>query len=515
MSSRIPVNVLQAFLSSHWAMTPEAMRKCYAVIMRQGLGVDAVQRELGHRLENARTVTVRDGVAYLPVRGPMIRYGDSFDAICFGATSYEGVARDLEVAMRDSSVRAVVLNLDTPGGELSGCLDLGEQVHQADARKPIYALASGACASAGLIVAAGAREIIANPSAIVGSLGVCMAIRDRSKADADAGIEDIEIVSSQTPRKHIDPTTPDGRAELQRVVDDLADVVGAQVARHRGMDAATILADLGAGALYVGEVALRGGLVDRIEYTEDFHSRLVAELARPSASLSRPVRAATAATPAASLQLETTMKFKKGDKVRVAKGTSGPIAAGTTGEVDAVAKESDAATPYRVTFAGGAVSGFVAESALVAEGEYVEETEEERKKREADEAASSAPEGTEGAPKKKEEEETPEAKAVAAERARVLGIQALAMPGEEELVASCIADPTCTVEGAALKLRQAQAKAPTDRLAARRTADAGLPRAGGAGAGAAPPAPAKSAGAARVIAAIGRVFPGKKAASTP
>jgi ClpP class serine protease len=516
MSRRVPDAVLQAYLSSFWAMTPEAIRKCHAIITRQTPGPEAVAKERGRPLENTREVHVRDAVAYIPIRGPMIRYADSFKAIS-GATSYEALARDLETSMRDSTVRAIVLDLDTPGGELSGCLDFAEQVFQADQRKPVYALTSGMCASAGYIIAAGARRIIGNPSAVVGSLGVCVSIEDRREADAMEGVRHIEIVSSRTPKKNVDPATAEGRQEMQVVVDALADVVGAQVARHRGLNANTVLEDFGAGVIVVGAQALAAGLIDAVQYSEDFHSELVAEIGQrtfPSARVTRPTAAATSA---ASLQQELTMKYAKGAKVRVAAGSASVIPVGTEGVIDQVG-DAKAANPYGVAFAGGSTIAFLGEkdledAAKPAAAAPGEEEEEEEPAAAATPAKAAEGDEDEEGEDEEEEEATPEARGAKAERSRVLGIQALALHGEEQLVQACIDDPTCSVADAALRLRQAQAKVPGDRLAARRSAEAGKPRAGVPGV--ATPKPGQTPRSARVIAAIGRVFPTKRKEPAP
>lgn len=517
MSTRIPDTVLQAYLSAHWAMTPDAMRKCYAIITRQTGDLDAVARELGRPLDNTRSTTVRDGVAYIPVRGPMIRYAGSLRAVS-GATSYEALAQDLETAVRDSTVRAIVLNLDSPGGELSGCLDLGEQIRQADEQKPVYALASGTCASAGYLLAAATRRITANPSAVVGSLGVCLSIEDRSRADAAAGIQHIEIVSSQTPRKNADPATEEGRAAYQRVVDDLADAFGAPIARYRNVRAETVLQDYGAGVVIVGAQALAAGLVDAIAYTEEFHAQLVTELSAATPPRARAARSiASAAAPTASLHQEPTMKYKKGAKVRAAAGAT-VVKAGTEGTVEEV---RDGVGFYRVAFAGG-VSAWCAEDQLTAAAKpKAADAEEEEEKDEppagaegdGDEEEEEEPAGAEGDDDEEEEEdeEAPAARTAdpaRTERERVLGIQALAMAGEDELIEACVNDPKCTVAEAALKLRTAQAKRPGDRLAARRAADGGKPRAGVVITDRAKPGVTPRA--ARVIAAIGRVFPQAK-----
>lgn len=519
MTPRLPMNVLRAFLSMHWAMTPEAMRLCHRILTRQGAGPEAVAAELGHPLENSWTASVRDGIAYIPVVGPMIRYANSFKAIS-GATSYETIARDLRAALVDGSVRGIVLNLDTPGGELSGCLDVAEQIRQADERKPVYALASGTCASAGYALAAATRRIVGNPSSITGSLGVCLAIEDDTEAKREAGIRDIEIVSSQSPYKNLDPSTDEGRAALQLVVNDLATVYGGAIARYRGLSDGEVFERYGAGRVIVGEKALAAGLIDEIAYSEDFHAALVDEL-RTTGPRVRAVRSNAAADGSpAQPQQEPTMKYKKGAQVRVAAGGASVVADGTEGTVDEVLASAGL---YRLALAD-------CKQVLLAEDQVADpETDEEKKAREKAAKANAETDEEEldedGKPKAKpkaegDEEELDEdgkpkgkqaasasQRAAKAERERVLGIQALAQPGEEALVQACIDDPSCSVADAALKLRQAQAGKPAARLAALKRADGAMPKAGVPPVN---PAAKQSPGAARVIAAIGRVFPSAK-----
>jgi ClpP class serine protease len=527
VSDRIPQNVLRAFLNSHWAMMPDAMRRCYSVITRQGIGPEAVAAELGRPLDNTRFASVRDGVAYIPVVGPLLRYGNSLKAIS-GATSYEALARDLHEAAQNTTVRAIVLNFDTPGGEVSGCFDLAEQIRQADAIKPVYALNSGQCASAGYLLAAACRRIIGNPSSLTGSLGVCLAIEDDRIAKLEEGIVEIEIISSQSPHKRVDAATTEGRAELQVLVDDIAHAYGAAIARYRGLSSSDeVFSKYGAGRVIVGEKALDAGLLDGIAYTEDFHAELLEELASSAPTFRAGGSTASAPAPEASLQQEPTMKFKKGAKVRVAAGSASVVADGTEGTVEEVRAGTGL---YRVAFASGKHAWLAQKQLVEAKAETPVEDDPKKKKEEEPAAAEgeegaddeegeeepAAAESEEGDEDEEEEEEaapaalSPAQAATKAERERVLGIQALAMPGEEAVIEACIADSSCSIADAALKLRQAQAKAPVDRLAARRNADAGKPRAGVVLE--TPTSKKVSPRAAKVIASIGRIFPQKQKA---
>ncbi|MBK6423882.1 MAG: S49 family peptidase [Gemmatimonadetes bacterium] len=108
-----------------------------------------------------------------------------------------------------------------------------------------------------------------------------MALLDTRARDRAAGVEEIEIVSSQTPRKRDDdPTTDTGRAAVQATVDALAAVFLAAVARYRGVPEATVLADYGQGGVFVGEAAVLTGLADRLGTYETLHAALASDSAR-------------------------------------------------------------------------------------------------------------------------------------------------------------------------------------------------------------------------------------------
>jgi ClpP class serine protease len=191
-------------------------------------------------------------------------------------------------------VGAILLHVDSPGGEVTGIHEFGELIHQARGVKPVWAYVEGLGASAAYWLSSAAEEIVADPTAALGSIGVVMTVRDPSKTKA----ADIEIVSSQSPRKRPDPTTEGGRAQLQGVVDDLAGVFVATVARNRAVSEETVLAEFGGGGLFVGRSAVAAGLADRIGTFEETLAELAAAVAAaPSTPRPRRTTVAAATTP--------------------------------------------------------------------------------------------------------------------------------------------------------------------------------------------------------------------------
>lgn len=264
-----------------WLIQPEALQTILSVADRQG-DVEALQTRLGRPLDNARTVTMRDGVAVIPVTGPIFRYANMFTEIS-GATSTAVLARDIQAALDNPYVRGIVLDVNSPGGEANGINELAKLIGDARALKPIKAYVGGMAASAGYWLAAAAEEVVIDDTAMLGSIGVVMSYLDTSKRDATSGVRTVDIVSSQSPDKRIDPTTDEGRAKVQATVDALGQVFVQAIATNRGVTPDKVLSDFGRGGVLVGADAVKAGMADRIGSLES----VIAELAGSASTSAR------------------------------------------------------------------------------------------------------------------------------------------------------------------------------------------------------------------------------------
>lgn len=254
-----------------WAIRPEALRTILEIAARENLTPEAVAAQLGRPLDNTRTVKMREAVAVIPVEGPIFRYANLFTQIS-GATSIEVLARDFQAALTDPAVAAIVLAIDSPGGEVNGVAEFAEMVYAARGRKPIIAYVSHEGASAAYWIASSADAIVAATTAELGCIGVVATVADPTAKSA----KEIVFVSSQSPDKRPDPTTESGRAVIQGTVDALADIFVATVARNRGVDADKVLADYGMGWVKVGQAGVDAGLADRLGSFEGLIEELTA-----------------------------------------------------------------------------------------------------------------------------------------------------------------------------------------------------------------------------------------------
>lgn len=223
---------------------------------------EAIAREMGREMKDTNAASIRDGVAVIKVSGPLFRYANLMTRIC-GATSYELLAQDFNKAIQSPQIKGILLDIDSPGGEVNGCSELSDMIYQARGKKPIVAYASGACCSGAYWIASACDKILAADTAILGSIGVVSIFE---KDDED---KTIEIVSSQSPNKRPDISTEEGKAKIQARVDELADVFIGKVARNRGITAEDVVKNFGAGDVSVGANAVNNGLADGLSSFEE------------------------------------------------------------------------------------------------------------------------------------------------------------------------------------------------------------------------------------------------------
>lgn len=263
-----------------WAITETALQTILEIANRENETPEAVAARLGRELRNTHTVVERDGVAIIPVVGPLFRYANLFTQIS-GATSYEILAQDLATALDDPAIKAVILDIDSPGGEVNGVAELAGMVFEARGRKPVVAYASGDAASGAYWLASAASEIVVSETSALGSIGVVGLYR---RKDGKEPSNVVEIVSSQSPNKRPDPSTEEGRARLQTRIDAMAEVFVSTVARNRNITPEQVAERFGAGDVMIGANAVAVGMAERVGSLE----RLIAELAARSPTTSPP-----------------------------------------------------------------------------------------------------------------------------------------------------------------------------------------------------------------------------------
>ena len=112
-----------------WATTSDTLENIINIAKRQNANPEAIAAQLGRKLQNTYAVSVRNNVAVIPIHGPLFRYANLFTVIS-GATSYELLARDFNEALENQEVKAILFDIDSPGGEVNGCSELADMIYQ-------------------------------------------------------------------------------------------------------------------------------------------------------------------------------------------------------------------------------------------------------------------------------------------------------------------------------------------------------------------------------------------------
>lgn len=349
------INAFELAADRPWLMLPAALDTLLAIADRQGTP-EALEARLGRELDNARTVTLRDGVAIIPVTGPIFRYANLFTRIS-GATSTQVLATDLQAALDNPRVKSIVLNIDSPGGEANGINELAEMVFAARDKKRIVSYIGGTGASAAYWIAAASSEVVIDAIGLAGSIGAACEVQLRQGGE---GVKRYEIVSSNAPNKRPDLSTEEGRAKVGQTIDALGDVFASAVGRYLGVKPEAVPAMGDHGGLLVGAAAVKAGLAHRLGSLES----VIAELA---GSASNPPRKLTMSTVQTTAELRAAIEAGA-DPLTIEIAAAAPV------DVEAVKAEAATAERARITGINAlAAAGFEGEiTAAIDDGLSVE-----------------------------------------------------------------------------------------------------------------------------------------------
>lgn len=266
-----------------WAMRRDDVMASQALQLRAAVANGEVEATMaGDRLEGSDFARVINGVAVIPVKGPLMR------AFTWWAWSYEEVGRDLALAQASNLVRAIVLDIDSPGGLVSGCGDLAVVI-RASGPKPVEAFVGGLAASAAYWLASAASRVRVGSGAILGSIGSVIEYVDFEPMFEKMGAKIVRVVAEQSPNKRLDPHGPEGQAEMQALVDAAGAEFVAGVAANRGVTEAQVLSEFGQGLVFDGMEAIARGMADERTTLDE----MVAELAgRDQIVIAAPAAAA-------------------------------------------------------------------------------------------------------------------------------------------------------------------------------------------------------------------------------
>nr|CBI80285.1 putative capsid protein of prophage [Bartonella sp. 1-1C] len=223
------------------------------------------------------TYVVQNNVAILPVHGTLVRRSAWLGALS-GLTSYEGLSASFREAMAQPDVRAVLLDIDSGGGEAGGVFDLVEEFQALSKQygKPIWAHANEFACSAAYAIACSASQIWVARTGVVGSIGVVCAHLDQSYADEKQGHK-WTFVFEGDHKVHGNPHEPladEAKIKMQADCALLYEMFVDLVAKNRAMSAAAIRETkaetfIGSQAITLGLADAQGTLAQALEALTD------------------------------------------------------------------------------------------------------------------------------------------------------------------------------------------------------------------------------------------------------
>jgi len=213
--------------------------------------------------EKIVVIDVEGTISAVEDRGLFAREGDILSRVYYR----------LQKASADPLVKAVILRLDTPGGEVTASDILYNEVlrFREKTRKPVVALMMSVCASGGYYIASACDTIIAHPSTITGSIGVISIFPNVETLFDKVGVR-MNVIKSGAMKDSGSPfraMTEDEKKEFQAIIDEYyGDFLKAVASGRKGRLTVDELRPLADGRVYTAKQALGRRLIDEIGYFE-------------------------------------------------------------------------------------------------------------------------------------------------------------------------------------------------------------------------------------------------------
>lgn len=274
-------DLLASLRCDPWAMLPErmaALTETARKMIAAGRDLPEVKAE-----EGQGAAPLQGAVAVLPIRGVLMHRPSYLLQRYFGVSDTAALHAQFSALVQRDDVRAIVLDIDSPGGSVVGVHEFAEAIYKARASKKIVAASSGMAASAAYHLASQAHEIVVSHTSGAGSIGVYTSHFDVSEAEKINGFKTTLISAGKykTEGNPFEPLSEEARAAIQHNVDYFYNMFVAAVARGRGVKASDVKNGYGQGRYFSGKQAIEEGLADRVGSVEG----VVKELSRGSTNL--------------------------------------------------------------------------------------------------------------------------------------------------------------------------------------------------------------------------------------
>lgn len=212
---------------------------------------------------------IEDGVAVIHIDGPLDRQSRvSWYSGQIYSLGQDAILAALEAALANPAVRAILLSINSPGGVVAGTKELADFIADARAKKPLAAYVNGLAASAAFWLAAATGRIYAPRTAMLGSIGVIMAIANLSGFYQKLGVQ-LEYISSgkfKSAGRGERELTDEEREYFQRQITAMHEIFKSDVRAH--LDIARPDGDWAEAQMFLADEAFDLGLLAGIARDE-------------------------------------------------------------------------------------------------------------------------------------------------------------------------------------------------------------------------------------------------------
>lgn len=252
------VQILSRVTGSYWFITGDALENIAALLESRINNVEAIALPVASA--PVRALAAPAGTAVIPIHGVIGKRLSALEMAC-GGCDVDALADAFDTANADPAVKSIVLDINSPGGTVSGVPELAEHIVAAKS-KPVIAVSDTLIGSAAYYIAAAADEIRITPTATVGSIGCALAVREAIPGGQTDGKTRLRVFRSGADKlMGVDaPLTSEQAAHLQSVTEQLGDQFRAFVGSTRPQ----VPAACQTGHTYFGRAAVANGLADSV-----------------------------------------------------------------------------------------------------------------------------------------------------------------------------------------------------------------------------------------------------------
>ncbi len=283
-------HILDAFTRTPWAIVPERLAILQEIIARHITGEKLDAEEVQMAIHGAKRPADRKtgNIAILPLFGTIFPRANMMTDVS-GATSAEMFGKKIDELVNDPEIGAIVMDVDSPGGQVIGVEELSRKIYDARGKKPIVAIANHEMDSAAYWIGTAADEVVITPSGEVGSIGVFAAHWDESAALEMEGLK-LTLISEgkyKTEGNPYQPLTEEAQAFFQEMVGEAYDAFVKAVARNRNKTVGEVRNGFGEGRVVGARQAVSLGMADRIATLDETVGQLQRKLFKLSKSEQR------------------------------------------------------------------------------------------------------------------------------------------------------------------------------------------------------------------------------------